>query len=73
MASQATLEARLTAINLAITAVEGGAQSYSVAGMQVNRGHLAAMYSERERIEARLARLDGSRPAVARVDMSGAY
>lgn len=50
--------AQLVSINLAIAAIEGGAQSYSIAGRSLSRGDLSTLYAERKRLEALVDRTD---------------
>lgn len=48
--------AQLVSINLAIAAIESGAQSYSIAGRSLSRADLRTLYDERSRLEARVDR-----------------
>lgn len=45
----------LTEINLAIAAIQNGAQSYKVGNQQVTKASLATLYAERQRLENKLA------------------
>ena len=73
MATLATLQDRLTALNAAIAAIEGGPQHYSAGGLTVSRATLWHIYQERATIEARIARRDGSVPTYTRVQLGGAF
>ncbi len=51
----------LTDINLAITAIQNGAQSYKVGNQSVTKANLATLYAERERLERKAAEEDAAR------------
>lgn len=50
--------AQLVSVNLAIAAIEGGAQSYSIAGRSLSRGDLSTLYAERRRLEVLVGRAE---------------
>lgn len=50
-----TTQEQLDAVDLAIAAIEGGAQSYSIDNRSFTRADLAALYAERRRLTALLA------------------
>lgn len=54
--SASYLQTRLTSVRAAITAIEGGAQSYSLAGRNVTRGSLSSLYQQEENLLRRLSR-----------------
>lgn len=55
----AELQAELTEVKAAIKKAQK-IQSYSAGGTSVTSGNLKELYAERDRLEARLARLSGS-------------
>lgn len=46
----ATYAEQLTSVQAAITAIEGGAQSYSIAGRSLTRADLSVLYKREERL-----------------------
>lgn len=50
--------AQLVEVNAAITAILGGAQSYSIAGRSLSRADLGQLLAERRRLEALAARAE---------------
>lgn len=50
-----TLAARLASIETAITAIEAGAQSYSIADRTYTRGTLKTLYDERRQLIKEIA------------------
>lgn len=63
-----TTQQQLDAVDAAIAAIEGGAQSISVLGRLYQRGSLQALYDERHRLEQKLVQESrgGSRIRLAR-------
>ena len=63
-----TTQQQLDAVDSAITAIESGAQSFTVLGRLYQRGQLQALYDERRRLEQKLEReaRGGSRIRLAR-------
>lgn len=63
-----TTQQQLDAVDAAIAAIEGGAQSISVLGRLYQRGQLRDYYAERQRLEQKLEReaRGGSRIRLAR-------
>lgn len=59
------LEERLAAIDEAIAAIEGGAQSYNVGGWSITRASLGELYKERRQLEIQLAQQNGGGCSVA--------
>lgn len=47
---------QLESVQLAIAAIEGGAQSYSIAGRSLSRGDLATLYKREQWLRAQVAR-----------------
>lgn len=50
--------AQLVEVNSAISAILGGAQSYSIAGRSLSRADLSALLKERTRLEALVGRAE---------------
>lgn len=71
MPTVAELDARLASVNAAITAIEGGAQSYSIGGRTLARGNLATLYAERKSLETQRDRISGDVPLLSRGRVSG--
>lgn len=65
-----SLTQQLDDLDAAIAAVETGAQEYYIGTRRVRRGDLAAMYKQRDRLQALVARESGSSPVfnVVQVD-----
>lgn len=63
-----TTQQQLDAVDGAIAAIEGGAQSFSVLGRLYQRGNLRDLYAERTRLQQQLEReaRGGSRIRLAR-------
>lgn len=63
-----TTQQQLDAVDAAITAIEGGAQSFTVLGRLYQRGDLQKLYAERHRLEQKLQQeaRGGSRVRLAR-------
>lgn len=51
-----TLAEQLTSVQTAITAIEGGAQSYSIGDRVYHRADLKTLYDREERLQNRIAR-----------------
>jgi hypothetical protein len=51
-----TLAEQLENVQAAITAIENGAQSYSINDRSYNRGDLKILYAREERLQNRIAR-----------------
>lgn len=56
--SVSDIRERLARVDLAIEKIESGAQEYRVGSRVVRRGDLAALYSERRRLEKDLKRAE---------------
>ncbi|MBI9110103.1 MULTISPECIES: hypothetical protein [Desulfovibrionaceae] len=66
------LQKRLDSLNKAIEAIEGGAQSYTLNGRTLTRGSLQSLYSERDKVEMRLAFAgNGGKGFIARASFRG--
>lgn len=50
-----TTQEQLDQINLAITAVENGAQEYQIGSRRITRPNIYNLYRERERLEQKMA------------------
>lgn len=63
-----TTQQQLDAVDAAIAAIEGGAQSFTVLGRLYQRGQLQTLYAERNRLEQKLQQeaRGGSRVRLAR-------
>lgn len=63
-----TTQQQLDDLDAAITAIEGGAQSFTVLGRLYQRGNIRDYYEERDRLERKLERekRGGSRVRLAR-------
>lgn len=51
---------QLESVQAAIAAIEGGAQSYSIAGRSMSRGDLKTLYEREERLRALVERESSS-------------
>lgn len=49
-------QTQLESVQAAIAAIEGGAQSYSIAGRSLTRGDLATLYKREQWLRAQVAR-----------------
>jgi len=61
----ATLAERLTSVEAAISAIEGGAQSFTFMGRTYTRADLKTLYDQQRYLETRVAREAGVRRTVA--------
>ena len=67
-----TTQEQLEEVQTAISAVMSG-QSYDLEGMRVTRADLATLTRREEMLLTRYRRENGTRPRVARADLSGNY
>ena len=51
-----TYTEQLEEVQTAISAIEGGAQSYMIAGRSLSRGDLATLYSREDRLRVNVSR-----------------
>lgn len=65
---KARLEQRLAELDTAISAVENGAQSYSIGSITVTRATLSTMYRQRTETENELRRCSGGGVYIATFD-----
>ena len=63
----ADYEGQLASINIAIAAIEGGAQEYRIGTRMVRRAELSTLYAERRRLEGVIGQLRCS-TTLARID-----
>ena len=61
----ATLAERLTSVQTAIAAIEGGAQSATSLGGTVTRADLRTLYAQEARLERKIAAESGRRRTIA--------
>lgn len=54
-----SLETQLERVQMAIAAIESGAQSYQIANRKVTRGDLATLYAREKSLKAEIARTSG--------------
>lgn len=54
----ATLAEQLASVQAAISAIEAGAQSYTIAGRSYNRANIEALYRREERLMAKTNRAE---------------
>lgn len=54
-----SLETQLERVQMAIAAIESGAQSYQIANRKVTKGDLATLYSREKSLKAEIARASG--------------
>ena len=66
----ATPAQRLTAVEAAIAAIEGGAQSYSMDGVSVTRADLATLYTQRQQLDREVSLATNKRSVVVGVNFS---
>lgn len=55
-----SLEIQLERVQMAIAAIESGAQSYQIANRKVTRGDLATLYAREKSLKAEIARAEGN-------------
>lgn len=55
-----SLEIQLERVQMAIAAIESGAQSYQIANRKVTRGDLAILYAREKSLKAEIARAEGN-------------
>ena len=55
----ASLETQLERVQMAIAAIESGAQSYQIANRKVTKGDLATLYAREKSLKAEIARASG--------------
>jgi 3-phenylpropionate/cinnamic acid dioxygenase small subunit len=72
MATLQELKDRLTQLNTAIDYIEQGHQSYTNGDATYTHADIGKYYDQREKLERRIARLNGSRPMTLTVNMSAA-
>jgi hypothetical protein len=63
-----TTQEQLDAVNVAITKILTEGQEYSLSELKIKRPMLADLYSERNRLESKLASEDGNGVFVAEFD-----
>lgn len=66
-----TLE-QLLAVQIAITNVESGTQSYIMDGVNIQYPAINFLYAERQRLNLQYANENGSKPRVSKANFSGA-
>lgn len=54
-----SLETQLERVQMAIAAIENGAQSYQIANRKVTKGDLATLYAREKSLKAEIARASG--------------
>ena len=54
-----SLETQLGRVQMAIAAIESGAQSYQIANRKVTKGDLATLYAREKSLKAEIARASG--------------
>ena len=54
-----SLETQLERAQMAIAAIESGAQSYQIANRKVTKGDLATLYAREKSLKAEIARASG--------------
>ena len=54
-----SLETQLERVQMAIAAIESGAQSYQIANRKVTKGDLATLYAREKSLKAESARASG--------------
>ena len=54
-----SLETQLERVQMAIAAIESGAQSYQIANRNVTKGDLATLYAREKSLKAEIARASG--------------
>ena len=54
-----SLETQLERVQMAIAAIESGAQSYQIANRKVTKGDLATLYDREKSLKAEIARASG--------------
>ena len=54
-----SLETQLERVQMAIAAIESGAQSYQIANRKVTKGDLATLYAREKSLKAEIARASG--------------
>ena len=54
-----SLETQLERLQMAIAAIERGAQSYQIANRKVTKGDLATLYAREKSLKAEIARASG--------------
>ena len=54
-----SLETQLERVQMAIAAIESGAQSYQIANRKVTKGDLATLYAREKSLKAEIARARG--------------
>ena len=54
-----SLETQLERVQMAIAAIESGAQSYQIANRKVIKGDLATLYAREKSLKAEIARASG--------------
>ena len=54
-----SLETQLERVQMAIAAIESGAQSYQIANRKVAKGDLATLYAREKSLKAEIARASG--------------
>lgn len=68
-----TVQEKIDANDIAIAAIEGGAQSYTTAdGRTVTKASLATLYDERDRLRTQLAMTRSNATGRARMTFKGA-
>lgn len=66
----ATPAQRLTAVETAIAAIEGGAQSYTMDGVAVTRANLETLYAQRQQLDREVSLATNKRSVVVGVNFS---
>jgi hypothetical protein len=66
----ATPAQRLTAVETAIAAIEGGAQSYTLDGVAVERADLSTLYAQRQQLDREVSLAANKRSVVVGVNFS---
>lgn len=54
-----SLETQLERVQMAIAAIESGAQSYQIANRKVTKGDLATLYAREKSLKAEIVRASG--------------
>ena len=54
-----SLETQLERVQMAIAAIQSGAQSYQIANRKVTKGDLATLYAREKSLKAEIARASG--------------
>jgi len=69
----ARLEAELNAIREAKTAIAEGGQSVSIGDMSYTEANFSALAAHEKSVVSELARVNGTRPRIVKVDLGGMY